>query len=130
MDTQLINNSALHLENVEWNKKLKLWRQEIDTLQEKLGAVVNSNTDKEFLVELAELENNCIIHKEKINRLRDRIKTEDLGYMRNIEDHNEVADSSDIELHNQIRDRFETEYGLFVELKKDFEGFFTKYNIN
>ena len=130
MDTQLINNSELHLENVEWNKKLKMWRQEISSLQDKLSEIVNTSTEKEFLIELAELENNCIIHKEKINRLQDRIKTEDLGYLRNIEEHHETASETDIELHNQIKERFDTEFDMFTELKKHFDTFFTKYNIN
>ena len=130
MDTQLMNNSELHLENVEWNKMLKMWRQEIISLQDKLSEVVNTRTEKEFLIELAELENNCIIHKEKINKLQDRIKTEDLGYLRNIKEHNEIASETDIELHNQIKERFDTEFDMFAELKKDFDTFFAKYNIN
>jgi len=127
MDTQLMNSSELHSEHVQWNKTLKSWRNEINSFQDKLGEVVSTNTDKDFLIELAELENNCIIHKEKINRLQDRLKTHDLSFIRQTEGHNDAITTMDVESHNEIKERIETELSLYDELKKDFNSFLNKY---
>lgn len=128
MDTQLMNNSDLHSEqHTQWNAKLKSLRSEINDFQERLGEMVTKRTDKDFLIELAELENNCIIHKEKINKLQDQIKTNDLGFLRQHATNSELKEASADDIMSVINDRVATEISLFGELKNHFEDFEKRY---
>ncbi|MCB0475054.1 MAG: hypothetical protein KDC69_05220, partial [Flavobacteriaceae bacterium] len=60
-------------------------------------------------------------------RLQDRLKTHDLSFIRQTEGHNDAITTMDVESHNEIKERIETELSLYDELKKDFNSFLNKY---
>ena len=127
MVTQVIYNSDLHFEHMQWKKELLFWKDEIKSFQNRLDEIVIRWSDDKILAQLGQFRHNFLSYGEKIDKL---IKAID-SHEHNISDHFEAnencIDRVHLKLHKDFRgklDKFRTNY---YELKHKLFKFLTEY---
>lgn len=121
------NNIDLHFEHSLWQKELLFWEDEIKSFQNRLDEIQKRWTDKVVLAKVDHFQNQFIIHKEKINELQDILEQQEYNLAIQAKKHPEVISIEGHRVHLQIRDSIEIQRQLYIDIKKQFFIFLSKY---
>nr|WP_321227924.1 hypothetical protein [uncultured Psychroserpens sp.] len=127
MEKEVLYNSNMHFEHVQWKRELAFWEDELKSFNNRLSELVTRWTDKDVLAQLEHYQNEFILHGGVIEDLQE-----------SIEEHEErIAgqsitgeDAIDVQLakqHVEFRNKMETQREIYAELKKQFFRFLEKY---
>lgn len=126
MDT-LVNNANLHFEHKSWLNEIAFWLDEIKSFQNRLDEIERRWTDDRVLAELGQFQNQMIIHRERILKLKDEIDAHEHSIAENIDELNEAVDRIGFRYHMDMREKMETERVMIHDLKRRFFSFLSKY---
>lgn len=126
MDT-LVNNANLHFEHKSWLNEIAFWLDETRSFQNRLNEIEERWTDDMVLAELGQFQNQMIIHKNRIARLKEEIEAHEHSIAETIDEVNEAVDRIGFRYHMDMREKMETERVMFHDLKKRFFSFLSKY---
>lgn len=118
-----INNSDLHFEHKQWESELAFWNDELKTFNDRLGELVSRWTDKDVLKQLEHYQNEFILHGNVIEDLQEAIEKHEL----NIANHESSLDIPMTKTHLDVRNKMEAERQIYIDLKKEFFKFLSKY---
>ncbi|MFD0863781.1 hypothetical protein ACFQ1M_16315 [Sungkyunkwania multivorans] len=127
METTTVYNEDLHFEHVQWNKELAFWEDELKSFQNRLDELVQRWTDDRVLAELGQYQNQFIIHKEKIDELKEEIEAHELSIAEHLKKSENVIDRVHYRYHLAFRERMETQRDIYSDLKRRFFDFLSKY---
>ena len=127
MEKEVLYNSNMHFEHVQWKRELAFWEDELKSFNNRLSELITRWTDKDVLAQLEHYQNEFILHGGVIEDLQE-----------SIEEHEErIAgqsitgeDAIDVQLakqHVEFRNKMETQREIYAELKKQFFRFLEKY---
>jgi len=127
MKKQLVFNSDLHFEHVQWGSELSFWEDEIKTFKHRLEELVTRWTDKDVLKELEHFQNQFIIQNGVIDKLQDNIKghEDELQTLRMTDETALITKHT--KSHFAFREQMENQREIYADLKKKFYRFLTKY---
>ncbi|WP_324028142.1 hypothetical protein QSV08_09500 [Maribacter sp. BPC-D8] len=118
-----INNSDLHFEHKQWESELAFWNDELKTFNDRLGELAARWTDKDVLKQLEHYQNEFILHGNVIEDLQEAIEKHEL----NIANHESSLDITMTNTHMDVRNKMEAERQIYIDLKKEFFKFLSKY---
>lgn len=127
MEKQVIDNSDLHFEHIQWKRELLFWEDEIKSFQNRLDEIVNRWTNDDVLVELGQFQNNFMIHKNKILEFKEAIDAHENDIAHHLSMNEDAIDRVHYKYHVAFRDKMETQRNIYNDLKKRFFTFLSKY---
>lgn len=125
--TKNIYLSDLHFEHKLWNSQLAFYEEEIQIFEHRLEELVVKYTSQEVLSQLEHLQNQFIRHKEVIDQLKHDIKIKGQSLSQYAENHPVAIDHVYFTDHTGLRDRMESFYDIYGDLKKEFMNFLRKW---
>jgi len=116
-----------HFENFEWLNKLFFYKDEISILQARLQEVAALNNSKEFLAQLEHLQNQLLIQRDAIDRIKHDVNENEEGLEKNISQNPVASDHRKVDDHVQEREEVIVFEKNFNELRKELNTFFTRW---
>lgn len=118
--------SALHSERIEWLNTLQFFKDDIQSLQNRLEEIVKANTKTEITAMVESFQNQFIRQLEVNDELRHKINAAEVAFA-NEESKNPVATDHKLAPdHVELRDEVDTYSNLFKALRNDFNTFASK----
>ena len=122
------NVSTMSDEHVEWLNALGFYKQELNTIKNRLTEIAGKNTNKQLGTEIEHYENQVNIQIRNIGDLRHDIK----GNLANaaIQAKNNLAGYIDAEIlrnHERQKETFISEERIINELRQDFNRFASQW---
>ena len=127
METQVLYNTDLHFEHVQWNRELLFWEDELKSFNERLEELVARWTDKDLLAQLEHYQNEFILHDRRIDELQEVIEEHEIRMAALSKTEKVVLDRQFVKKHVEFRNRMETQRQIYADLKKEFFRFLSKY---
>ena len=127
METQVLYNSDLHFEHVQWNRELSFWEDELKSFKKRLEELVTRWTDKTVLAQLEHYQNEFILHDAIIDKLQEAIEAHEARIAGISKTEKDVLDAQYVKKHLEFRNKMETQRQIYADLKKEFFKFLTKY---
>lgn len=127
MADQVIYNSDLHFEHVQWKKELLFWKDEIKSFQNRLDEVTIRWSDEKVLAELGQYRHNFIDNNKKIKKLITAIDTHEHNISEHFEANENCIDRVHLKHHETFRDKLSEFRIAYNDLKHKFFIFLTKY---
>ena len=128
METQILFNSDLHFEHVQWQSELSFWEDEIKSFKHRLEELVVRWTDKDVLKQLEHYQNEFILHGEVIDELQHAIHVHETEMSKaDMTDKVSSLDTSHTKYHIAFRQKMETQREIYADLKRNFYRFLSKY---
>ena len=127
METQVLYNSDLHFEHVQWNRELSFWEDELKSFNKRLEELVMRWTDKEVLAKLEHYQNEFILHDKRIAELQAAIEAHEIRMAALSKAKKDVLDTQLVKKHFEFRNKMETQREIYANLKKEFFRFLSKY---
>ena len=121
--TKRIYLSDLHFEHKLWSSQLAFYQEEIAIYEGRLGELVMKYTDRDILAQLEHLQNQFIRHKEVIDELKHDINAKESNLSQYALTHPIAIDHVYFQDHTGLRDRMESFYTIYSDLKKEFLEF-------
>jgi predicted nuclease with TOPRIM domain len=118
--------SELHQEHLTWIKSLEFYKDELQTLNNRLGELVTANSDNAIRAQIEHFQNQFIRQNEVIDELKHDIKASENEIIANISNNPVASDHRSAPDHTELRDRFETFEKIYSELKNEFQAFASK----
>lgn len=107
-------------ETKTWNRLLEFFKQENTFLKNRLAAVLDQKTDKDFLALAEQFQNKFIINDEFIDELRHDINLQENGF---IKKDDTAFDHKTISQQNKFRNEMEYFEKNFLGLKNEFNKY-------
>ncbi len=123
----LVNNANLHFEHKSWLNEIAFWLDETRSFQNRLDEIEQRWTNDRILAELGQFQNQMIIHKDRILKLKEEIEAHEHSIAENIDELHEAVDRIGYRYHMDMREKMETERVMFHDLKRRFFSFLSKY---
>ncbi|MES2382295.1 MAG: hypothetical protein V4538_14710 [Bacteroidota bacterium] len=118
--------SALHSERKEWLNTLQFFKDDIQSLQNRLEEIVKANTKKEMTALVESYQNQFIRQLEVNDELRHKINAAEVAFASE-ESKNPVATDHKLAPdHVELRDEVDTYCNLFKALRDGFNTFASK----
>lgn len=127
METQVIFNSDLHFEHVQWNRELSFWEDELKSFNKRLEELVTRCKDKEVLAKLEHYQNQFILHDGIIDKLQEAIEKHEKRMAGLNLQGKDALDTAMVKNHIEFRNKMETQRQIYADLKKEFFRFLSKY---
>lgn len=127
MTSQVIYNSDLHFEHMQWKKELLFWKDEIRSFQNRLEEIVERWTDNKILAELGQFQNNFTIHNDKIDKYLKAIGSHEHNIAVHLKANENVIDRVHLKHHEDFRDKLNVQRSIYNDLKHKYYIFLTKY---
>ena len=127
MEKELIFNSNMHFEHVQWRRELFFWEDELKSFKNRLSELVIRYTAKDVLAKLEHYQNEFILHGGVIDDLLEDIEAHEIRIAAQTKAGQDVLDTVLVKKHLEFRNRMETQRRIYGELKKDFYRFLTDY---
>ncbi len=127
MVTQVIFNSDLHFEHMQWNNELLFWKDEIKSFQNRLGEIVKRWTDNKILAELGQFQNKFSSYNNKIDLLKNAIDSHENNISAHLGANEDCIDRVHLKHHEAFRDKLASFRSDYNDLKHKFYLFLTKY---
>ena len=124
---QVIYNSDLHFEHVQWKKELLFWKDEIKSFQNRLDEIVIRWTDDKILAQLGQFRHNFLSQNEKIDKLIAAIDTHEHNISAHLNANEDCIDRVHVKHHQVFRDKLATFRTNYNELKHKLFIFLTEY---
>ena len=128
MEAQIIFNSDLHFEHVQWKSELSFWEDEIKSFKHRLEELSVRWTDQEVLRQLEQFQNQFILHSEVIDELQHTINVHETE-MSKVDMTDKISPMNTVHSkdHLAFREKMEAQRVIYSELKRDFYRFMSKY---
>ncbi|MBT8245740.1 MAG: hypothetical protein HKP48_07875 [Winogradskyella sp.] len=127
METQVIFNTDLHFEHVQWNRELSFWEDELKSFNKRLEELVVRWTDKEVLANLEHYQNEFILQDKRIDELQEAIQVHETRIAALSKAKKDALDTQTVKKHFEFRNKMETQRQIYADLKKEFFRFLSKY---
>ena len=127
MEKELIFNSNMHFEHVQWRRELFFWEDELKSFKNRLSELVMRYTAKDVLAKLEHYQNEFILHGGVIDDFLEDIEAHEIRIAAQTKAGQDVLDTVLVKKHLEFRNRMETQRRIYGELKKDFYRFLTDY---
>jgi hypothetical protein len=113
-----------HLDHVMWIAKMKHYKNELVTLENRLEGLAGNSKKTEYLARLEHFQNQFIVQKSNVNEIIHALKMDEKNVRYNRIVNPDITERAGSGLNE--RDRAETFEKNMKELKSDFERFATK----
>lgn len=121
MATEITSKPEQYLhETKTWNRLLEFIKQENTFLKNRLAAVLDNKTDKDFLALAEQFQNRFIINDELIDELRHDINLQEGGFTKK---DNTACDHKTIRKQDKFRNEMEYFEKNFLSLKNEFNKY-------
>jgi len=127
MEAQVIYNSDLHFEHMQWKKELLFWKDEIKSFGYRLDDIIIRWTYEKVLAELGQFRHNFISENKKIDKLIGAIDSHEHNIASHLNANEDCIDRVQLKHHEVFRDKLATFRSLYNDLKHKFYLFLTKY---
>jgi len=127
MEKEVIFNSDLHFEHVQWRRELAFWEDELKSFKNRLNELESRWTDKEVLAQLEHYQNEFILHGSVIDDLQETIEEHEMSIAGHSQKGDESLDLAFTKKHLEFRNKMETQRQIYADLKKEFFRFLSKY---
>ena len=127
METEVLYNSDLHFEHVQWNRELLFWEDELKSFNKRLEELVLRWTDKKVLAKLEHYQNEFILHNKRIDELQEAIEVHEIRMAGLSKINADALDTKLTKNHLEFRNKMETQRQIYADLKKDFFGFISEH---
>jgi len=127
MEKEIIFNSDLHFEHIQWRRELAFWEDELKSFKNRLSELVTRWTDKKVLAQLEHYQNEFILHGGIIQDLLEAIDEHETRIAGQSITGTDAIDTQLAKKHLEFRNRMETQRQIYTDLKKEFFRFLTKY---
>lgn len=121
-----INNTDLHFEHITWKGETALWRDELQSFDQRLAEIEGRWTRRDVLGRLEQFQNEFRIHRDRIHNLVDAVEAHEHVLAMAEGQEEEALDRQAFWKHSDIRERMETERLLYADLKKRFFAFLSR----
>lgn len=112
----------LHKEHADWQKSIEKYKEEIKSLNEKLGAIVSRFTPREVPAKVEHFQNQFILQRELLDIMRHDFKQYE-NMIEGEQKQNELASTGLIEIRHAYRTRLKEYNRILNELKEEFSSF-------
>lgn len=123
METEILYNSNMHFEHVQWKRELAFWEDELKSFNNRLSELVTRWTDKDVLAKLEHYQNEFVLHNSVIEDLQEIIEEHEIC----IAGQSDALDTQLTKKHIEFRNRIETQREIYTKLKKEFFRFLEMY---
>ena len=128
MEKQILFNSDLHFEHVQWQSELSFWEDEIKSFKHRLEELVVRWTDKDVLKQLEHYQNEFILHSDVIDELKHSINVHETEMSEtDMTDKVSSLNTAHTKGHIAFRQKMETQREIYADLKRNFYSFLSKY---
>lgn len=127
VNKQIIFNSDLHFEHVQWKKVLLFWKDELKSFQKRLDELAKRWTDKSILVQLEHYQNQFSIQQNAINELDNEINSHEINIASHSKKGVDILNTNLVKNHIECRNKMMTQTTIYDNLKREFFKFLTKY---
>ena len=127
MVTQVIYNSDLHFEHMQWKKELLFWNDELKSFQNRLVEIVKRWSDEKVLAELGQFQNKFSSYCNKIDRLMNSIDSHEHNISAHLGANEDCIDRVQLKHHEAFREKLVSFRSDYNNLKHKFHLFLTKY---
>lgn len=127
MTKDIIHDSDLHFEHIQWKKELAFWKDEIRSFKKRLSEIAAHYTDKNVLLQLDHFQNEFRMHGDIIYKIHEAIRAHEKNLAVHRKTYRKAVDSMLALRHIDYRDKMEKERELYAALKKEFYAFLTEY---
>jgi ribosomal protein L10 len=121
--------SVKHLtnEHSEWRSSLGFYKDELVVYKNRLTEIAGKNTANETMQQVEHFQNQFVLHIEAIDTLNHDINGHLNGMADAMKEHAGHVTQEQLAEHARLKERFETEDKMFVELKHEFTQFSAKW---
>ena len=127
METEILYNSNMHFEHVQWKGELDFWNDELKSFNNRLSELVTRWTDKDVLAKLEHYQNEFILHGDVIEDIEEIIDKHEINISKHSNKYHESLDVYLVKNHVSLRHKMESQRQIYADLKKDFFQFLSKY---
>ena len=127
MEKEVIFNSDLHFEHVQWRRELAFWEDELKSFKNRLNEMVCRWPDKEVLAQLEHYQNEFVLHGGVIDDLQEVIEQHETRIAGQSKTGEDALDTQLVKKHLEFRHKMETQRQIYADLKKEFFRFLSKY---
>lgn len=121
------NANQLGIEHTEWLKSLDFYEQELDILEERLAEVGGKNNSIESRSGLEHFQNQFIIQRNNISRLKHSIKANDHQVYVDVKEHMGKAETSRFDDHGKIAEDVRVFENIIRDLRQEFNVYLAKW---
>ncbi|MGS2765002.1 hypothetical protein [Sinomicrobium sp. M5D2P9] len=123
----IIDNAHLHFEHKLWEKELLFREDEIVSFENRLEEIQQKWTNDRVLAEMGQFQNQFILHKGKIESLKNKIEAHEIGIAGQFMANEDAIDRVALRFHQDMREKMDTQRSIYTDLKKRFFSFLSKY---
>lgn len=116
----------VHTEHTDWYSKLDFYKDEIAILENQLEEIVAKNKKPDILTEIEKFQNQFIIQKDNIDRIRHAVNIDEDKVIKELKRNPNNIDKHSIKEDSSIEDSINTFEKNFKELRYDFSTFLAK----
>ena len=127
VNKQIIFNSDLHFEHVQWKKALLFWKDELKSFQNRLDELADRWSDKSILAQLEHYQNQFSIQQNAMNELDNEINSHEINIAGHSKKGVDVLNTNLVKSHIEFRNKMITQTTIYDNLKREFFTFLTKY---
>lgn len=127
MEKEIIYNSDLHFEHVQWHRELAFWEDELKSFKNRLEELVNRWTNKDVLAQLEHYQNEFTLHGGVIDDMQEVINEHEIRIAGQSKTGKDALDVPLVKKHLEFRHKMETQRQIYADLKKEFFRFLSKY---
>ncbi len=123
---QTTSNKNMSTEHSEWKNALGFYKDELTIFKNRLIEVASKNTSLEIAKEVEHFQNQFLIQHENIDILHHDINEHLKTISHEMQTHAGHVTHEQLDLHQALSTRFETEQKIFKELKDSYMDFLSK----
>ena len=127
MEKEIIYNSDLHFEHVQWHRELAFWEDELKSFKNRLSELVSRWTNQDVLTKLEHYQNEFTLHGGIIDEMQEVINEHEIRIAGQSKTGKDVLDAPLVKKHLEFRHKMETQRQIYADLKKEFFRFLGKY---
>ncbi len=117
---QTISTNSVSNEQTEWETQLLSCKKELSSLNKQLIDFASTNSAKDKLALIEHFHNQFVIQNENVDILKHDIHQATKSILKN---ENGSLSDEQIDTHKQMKEQFESELKVYVDLKTEFENF-------
>jgi len=111
-----------HLDN-ESLRGLEFYGQELGILQERLDEIAGDNTGKEVGEKIEHFQNQFLIHRDAIDRLKHQIRANTKNIELEVVKTDPFVDLDSANQHESLNEQYLTEEKMFNQMRQEFNRF-------
>lgn len=124
---EMVYDENLHFEHQNWKSEMDFWKDELKTFNNRLSELITRYTSKEVLKQMEHYQNEFALHSGVIDDLQETIEKHEASIAGHSQTGNESMDIALVKTHMNFREKIETQRQIYVDMKKNFLRFLTKY---